>query len=145
MQVFEPEEIDGLLVLRERLPSGDWTVQDVSVRVAGHPVATSGSTAAAAYLATAADLAPRLVTVLRETATLALLHYMGHLSLKYTGEPWADGLANALWKAVQDGPQVMDEDEVTQLEWLTDVAGGWFATPDEFLDAEAWQTRYEEG
>lgn len=137
-------EIEALLVLRERLPAGGWTTNGVAVQVGGHPVAQSGSSAGAAYLATAGDLAPRLAAQLREVAADALRLLMQHLSLKYTQEPWAEGLARALWRAVQDGPVRLDEDEVAQLDLLADVAGGWYADPDEFLPLEAWKERYEE-
>ena len=90
----------------------------------------------------------KLVALLRDIAGERLLDRMRELGRQYLGAPNAAGLDRALWYAVENGPERIDEAEVGDLEQLSQMAGGWWrlvGVPEpEFLSFEEWSLVYKE-
>lgn len=82
----------------------------------------------------------KLVVQLRELARDALLAKMGVLGGLYLKDPNAPALGRALYKAMQEGPKQLSEDEIGELSQLSQMAGGfWDTDPEpEFKTFEEW-------
>mgnify|MGYP001160593926 CR=1 len=83
----------------------------------------------------------KLVVQLREVARDALLIRMGVLGGTYLKDPNSPALGRALYKALQEGPKQLSEDEVGELSQLSQMAGGfWDTDPEpEFKTFEEWE------
>lgn len=88
----------------------------------------------------------RLVAMTRRLSQELLLHRMQDLGSRYLGDADAPGLDIALWKAVVEVPVRLTDEEATELELLSQQAGGWWRlNPErEFLDLEWWAEVYAE-
>ena len=88
----------------------------------------------------------RLAAMTRRLSQELLLHLMRDLGSRYLGDGDAPGLDIALWKAVVEVPVRLTDEEVTNLELLSQQAGGWWRlNPEpEFLDLEWWAEVYAE-
>jgi len=88
----------------------------------------------------------KLASVVRRLSQELLLHRMRDLGSRYLGDADAPGLDIALWKAVVEVPVRLTDEEVTELELLSQQAGGWWRlNPErEFLDLEWWAEVYAE-
>jgi hypothetical protein len=88
----------------------------------------------------------RLAGLVRRLSQALLLQLMRELGQRYLGNSDAPGLDLALWKAVVEVPVRLSDEEATQLEQLSQQAGGWWRlTPEvEFLDSEYWSEVYSE-
>lgn len=90
----------------------------------------------------------KLVDLVRNLASERLLDYVRSLGVKYLQSPDAPGLDYALWYAVVHGPERITEEEVGELQQLSEMAGGWWrldGVPEpEFLSFEDWATIYAE-
>ncbi len=90
----------------------------------------------------------KLVDLVRSLAAERLLDYMRSLGTKYLQTPTEEGLDYALWYALVHGPERVSEEEVGELEQLSQMAGGWWrlsGVPEpEFLSDEDWSTHYAE-
>lgn len=86
----------------------------------------------------------KLASVVRRLSQELLLQLMRSLGRRYLGDEAAPGLDIALWKAVVDLPVRLTDEEVTQLELLSQQAGGWWRlTPEEeFCDQGYWVSVY---
>lgn len=84
-----------------------------------------------------------LVELVRSLAAENLLEYMQKLGRKYLQDERAPGLDRALWATLQRGPERLDEDEVMDLDQLSQMAGGWWRLDDvpdpEFLSFDDWK------
>jgi hypothetical protein len=93
------------------------------------------------------DNVRKLVDLLRDIASERLLDRMRELGQKYLGTVDAAGLDQALWFAVENGPERIDSEEVGDLEQLSQMAGGWWrldGVPEpEFLSFEEWSSIYK--
>ena len=87
----------------------------------------------------------RLAAMTRRLSQELLLHLMRDLGARYLGDGDAPGLDIALWKAVVEVPVRLTDEEVTQLELLSQQAGGWWRlTPEEeFCDQNYWASVYK--
>ena len=94
------------------------------------------------------DNVRKLVDLLRDLACERLLDRMRELGRAYLGNPAAQGLDRALWYAVQNGPERIDEADVGELDQLSQMAGGWWrldGVPEpEFLSFEDWSSTYKD-
>jgi hypothetical protein len=94
------------------------------------------------------DNVRKLVDLLRDLACERLLDRMRELGREYLSNPNAPGLDQALWYAVQNGPERIDEADVGELDQLSQMAGGWWrldGVPEpEFLSFEDWTSVYKE-
>ena len=88
----------------------------------------------------------RLASIVRSLSQDLLLQKMRELGRKYAGSDTANGLDHGLWKAVVETPVQLTDEEASELEQMSQQAGGWWRlTPEmEFLELEAWQTYYSE-
>jgi len=89
----------------------------------------------------------RLVLELRVVAQDFLLARIYELSKKYLdGELY--GIDIALWRALQDGPKSIDEEDLIDLNKLTELAGGWWSFESTlepvFLNKEEWENYYND-
>lgn len=85
--------------------------------------------------------------VIQVLAKEYLYKAMTFISLKYTGLPWTKDNEYAIWRAIVDGPIVIEEDEIRELEKLADLADGWWVTNPSsdlltFVDKDTWETTY---
>jgi hypothetical protein len=87
----------------------------------------------------------RLAAVIRSLSQELLLQRMRALGKQYLGDEQAVGLDIALWKTVVQSPQRLSDEEVAELEQLSQQAGGWWRLhPEaEFLDSGTWGVHYE--
>lgn len=85
----------------------------------------------------------------QELAQALLLARLGELCLRYgEGATWLPGFERAVWRAVLDGPFLMTEAEVAELDRLSSDAQGWWHVPGDlpsatFMPLEDWQKFYE--
>lgn len=89
----------------------------------------------------------KLVDLVRNLAAERLLDYVRSLGAKYLQGDTL-GLDYALWYAVVHGPERITEEEVGELQQLSEMAGGWWrldGVPEpEFLSLEDWAPIYAE-
>jgi hypothetical protein len=85
---------------------------------------------------------------IRALAGELLLARMRELGIRYLQDAAAPGLARLLWQAVQEGPKVMSETEVTELANLSRLAGGWWRPNhldiQELVPLDDWRNEYAE-
>jgi hypothetical protein len=88
----------------------------------------------------------RLTALVRRLSQDLLLRVMRELGHRYLGDASAPGLDIALWKAVVEVPVRLTDEEASELERLSQQAGGWWRlTPEEtFLSTDYWAEVYEE-
>lgn len=90
----------------------------------------------------------KLVDLVRSLAAERLLEYIRSLGEQYLQSANAAGLDVALWYAVVNGPERINEEEVGELQQLSEMAGGWWrldGVPEpEFLPFEEWALIYNE-
>jgi hypothetical protein len=87
----------------------------------------------------------KLASVVRRLSQELLRLMMRELGRRYLGDENAPGLDIALWKAVVEVPVRLTDEEATQLELLSQQAGGWWRlTPEEeFCDLDYWGSVYK--
>lgn len=89
-----------------------------------------------------------LVQLTRELAKDYLFYYTRHLAYMYLHSPTHPDMPMLLWRAVEEGPQVMTEEEVGTVAVLADTAQGWWrylGTPTEqplFVPMDEWLQEY---
>lgn len=83
----------------------------------------------------------KLVLQHRELGKSALLSYMAILGSKYLGNGGHPALGRVLYKALQEGPKTLTEEEVGELSQMAQIAGGfWDTDPEpEFRTFEEWR------
>lgn len=90
-----------------------------------------------------------LSQLVRDLAREHLLYYMRHLSNQYYHTPTHPEFPRKLWRAVEEGPKTMTEDEVRLVYELSLVAQGWWrylgtpTEPPEFVSEEIWKQEYK--
>lgn len=83
---------------------------------------------------------------LRQYAAELLLVRFHTYGERFFQEPEPPELPRLLWKALQDGPQQLTEDEVEELERLAHIADGWWTIGDrgalELVQLDQWEEDY---
>ncbi len=89
-----------------------------------------------------------LVQWTRDMAQEHLLYYVRHLSQKYFRTPTHPEMPVKLWRAMQEGPKTMLEEEVRMVETLSELCQGWWrylgtpVEPAQFVSLDEWRQEY---
>lgn len=101
-------------------------------------------------LASSDDASARhAVEDIRELSRQLLLHKMRAYGRALFNDDTSDDLPYILWRAIEDGPQTLTEEDVSDLQRLAETCDGWWLFGGvrefpEFVELKGWRDLYEE-
>lgn len=93
----------------------------------------------------AGPIVMRLCISVRTLASRLLLTRIREIGEKYLGNASSPHLDVALWRAIVEAPERVTDEEINELEALSEQAGGWWTSlhsEPEFLDIGTWTKVY---
>jgi hypothetical protein len=89
----------------------------------------------------------KVVDMVRDLAGDLLFERMRKQAAQFN-LPFDAGFSIGLWKALQQGPKRISEEDVTDLEQLSEMAGGWWTFDElgepEFQSLDEWRKTYQQ-